>query len=65
MLNLYNEAMLRVCTALSLRRVDLAAAIPKAAVCFYDDLRFSVAGAHLAVETIASHPKRSHSAANP
>jgi lysophospholipase L1-like esterase len=57
MLNLYNEATLRVCTALSLQCVDLAAAIPKTATYFYDDVHFSEAGAHLAAETIAAHLK--------
>jgi len=59
-MNAYNGMLLRTCREAELECFDLAAAIPKSNVIFYDDSHYTEAGARLVAERLAeyllSHP---------
>jgi len=57
-MNVYNEALLEVCQARSLQCLDLAAALPKAADVFYDDVHFTEEGSRRVAEIVGAFFER-------
>lgn len=51
----YNDKVLEVCRVERLDCLDLAAAIPKSALAFYDDAHVTEAGAAIVAETVAEY----------
>jgi lysophospholipase L1-like esterase len=54
-MNAYNAALLAVCRERSLDCLDLAAAVPKTPVAFYDDVHFTEAGAQIVADAMTRH----------
>jgi hypothetical protein len=54
-MNRYNETLLSECRDQGLQCLDLASALPKDTVMFYDDVHFTEAGAAAVGRLVAEH----------
>ena len=61
----YNDALLEVCSERNLSCLDLAAAVPKEATYFYDDVHFTEAGSRLVAAAVAGHVRLLQSSREP